>query len=196
MTILKLANAGDEATLDITGAEIVTGQYGEQVQFDAGEDRLYLPLSSAERQLERLGLANGKNIDFGSIIGQRLVFSRTASPKPGVNYWNINTAKPKTNGAPPVAKTNEKKPVSLSSKPQSELPEFLRDQESQDKAELDAKLAGVDTSVLEKRLAVYEALTDWWLSTIAPKYVKSDIGCSPESGVAGVATLFMDSGGK
>lgn len=211
MSILKLANAGDEATLDITGCEVVEGQYGEQVKFSAGEDILFLPKASADRQIDRLGLVtpwNGDASDYEQVIGERLTFSRTPSTKPGAKpFWNINVAKP--NGKPPVAApafprtgsvqphptgTPPKSPPSFASKPESELPPFLRDAEAQDAAELASKV-GVDLTGIQKQLAVYQGITEWYLDNIVPILTKADVGCSPESVNAGIATLFINSNG-
>lgn len=92
------------------------------------------------------------------------------------------------NSAPQAAPP--KSPPSFANKPEAELPEFLRDQEKQDAAELAAKV-GVDLTGLQKNLALYKALTEWALREIAPLYVKSDIGWSPESATASVATLYI-----
>lgn len=193
MSILKLANAGDEATLEITGCTVVAGQYGEQVQFDAGEDRLYLPITSADRQLERLGLieatADG-DYSYGAVLGERLTFSRVPSTKPGAKpFWNIAKA---GNGKPPVAKANPAKtPIpSHANVPNKDLPDYLRDAEAEDNASLAAKV-GVDLSAIEKKLAVYQGITEWYLKNIPPLYDAAKIGCSPESAAAGIHTLFI-----
>lgn len=91
------------------------------------------------------------------------------------------------NGAPPVAKAPV---VYAASKPQSEIPPLLRNQEAEDKAELDAKLAGVDTSKLEKDLALYLAISEWVVKKVGPIYADG-IGWSPESATAAVATIFI-----
>lgn len=175
--ILKLQNAGDVATLNITGCEVVEGNYGQQVKFEAGDDTLYLPDTSAFRQLERIGL------DVESAVGKRLVFSRTASTKPGAKpFWDIAVAK-KANGKPPVSKNT-------SSKPNAELPEFLQNQEEEDAAELHSKIGPAPTEKPKMREA-YKALTEWVLTDIAPLYKKAQIGMSPESAAACVQTLFI-----
>lgn len=194
MSILKLANAGDEATLDITGCEVVEGQYGEQVKFSAGEDILFLPKASADRQIDRLGLVtpwNGDASDYEQVIGEKLTFSRTPSTKPGAKpFWNINVAKP--NGKPPVAKAAPpKSPPSFASKPEAELPPFLRDADAQDAAELAGKLAPGLLDKLQADLAIYTALTEFVTRDIAPIYVKAGIGMSPESAAAATATLYI-----
>lgn len=209
MTILKLANAGDEATLDITGCEVVEGQYGEQVKFSSGDDILFLPKASADRQIDRLELVtpwNGDASDYEQVIGERLTFSRTPSTKPGAKpFWNINLAKP--NGKPPVAapaftRTGsvqphptgappKSPPFSHANKPEAELPPFLRDAASEDAAELAGKLAPGLLDKLQTDLAIYTALTEFVTRDIAPIYVKAGIGMSPESAAAATATLYI-----
>ena len=132
MSILKLANAGEEATLTIAACNIVEGQYGAQVRFDTGDDvTLYLPQSSADRQLERIGL------DYGQTIGETLTFSRTASTKPGSKpFWNISKANGAKKAPPP-----EERPTPFANKPEAELPEFLRDASAEDARELAAKVS-------------------------------------------------------
>ena len=89
--ILKLPNAGDTATLTITGVEEVAPKnpnWSSQYRFDAGEDCLYVPSGSATRQLGRLGFT-----DPAEAIGRTLVFSRAANASPGAQpYWNIDVA--------------------------------------------------------------------------------------------------------
>lgn len=104
--ILRLKNDGDEATLNISTAAVVQGQYGEQVKFDTGEgDTLYVPIDSVRRQLDRTGVA-----EIEDLSGKTLHFGRVAG-KNGVIFWNIDGARPqdvpgvhpKTNGKPVVA---------------------------------------------------------------------------------------------
>lgn len=191
MSILKLANAGDEATLTITGCEVVEGQYGEQVQFDAGEDRLYLPFTSAERQLERIGLVDDgldRGEAFARVVGETLTFSRAPSSKPGSKpFWNIARGTGKT----PAPKTNPTKaPIpGHANVPNKDLPPLLQNAEAEDNAELAAKV-GVDLTKFSKDLALYTALTEFVTQKIAPLY-GTEIGMSPESAVAAVATLYI-----
>lgn len=90
MGIIKLQNEGETLTMTVAGCEAVAGQYGEQVKFTAVEgDVLYLPKSSADNQLERIGLT------YAECIGNRLTFSRDPNKKPGAKpYWGINVAPP------------------------------------------------------------------------------------------------------
>ena len=90
MTIIKLQNAGESLTMAVAGCEEVEGQFGKQVKFTADNgDVLYLPQSSADNQLERIGLT------YADAIGNRLTFSRDPNKKPGAKpYWSINVAGP------------------------------------------------------------------------------------------------------
>jgi hypothetical protein len=87
MAIIKLQNEGESHTMTVTECKTVTGNYGEQVLFSDGTDTLYLPKTSADRQLERLG------VDEASAVGMNLTFSRDPNPKKGAKpYWGISYA--------------------------------------------------------------------------------------------------------
>ena len=96
MSILKLANEGDEAYLQITECEVVAGQFGQQVKFTADNgDILFLPKDSADRQLTRLGFTDASNgeVIHADVANSLLRFSRTPNPKPGARpYWDISVA--------------------------------------------------------------------------------------------------------
>lgn len=96
------------------------------------------------------------------------------------------------NGAPPVQAAPPKSPPSFASKPEAELPPFLRDADKQDAAELHAKLAPDVLATIETNLALYQALTEWTLREIEPLYRKADVGWSPEAATAAVATLYIN----
>lgn len=100
--ILKLPNAGDAATLTITGVEEVAAKnpnWSSQLRFDAGEDCLFVPIASATRQLGRLGMA-----DPADAIGRTLVFSRSENASGGAPYWNIGL--PDSSSAPKPRKAS------------------------------------------------------------------------------------------
>lgn len=90
MTIIRLQEAGEEITLDLVGAEIVQGNFGEQVKFDSNTgDTLYVPLNSVVRQLDRCGVA-----EVSELSGRTIHFSRAANSKPGAKpYWNLDKAR-------------------------------------------------------------------------------------------------------
>ena len=89
MSIIKLQNAGESVTWQVKDAEVVAGNYGQQVKFTdaATNDILYLPKDSADRQLERIGMT------VADCVGATLVISRDPNPKPGAKpYWGIRVA--------------------------------------------------------------------------------------------------------
>ena len=89
MNIIKLQNVGESRSMDIVECIAVAGQYGEQVKFSDGSDILFLPKTSADRQLERLGLT------YATAVGETLTFSRSANPKKGsAPFWDISPAGP------------------------------------------------------------------------------------------------------
>ena len=109
MSIIKLPNAGDTATLTITRCEVKAGNFGEQVAFTAGDDVLFVGKDTADRQLLRCGFDVG---DYGAVVSSTLRFSREANAKkPGAApFWNIEvssagearqTAAPSKRLAPP-----------------------------------------------------------------------------------------------
>ena len=109
MSIIKLPNAGDTATLTITRCEVKAGNFGEQVAFSAGDDVLFVGKDTADRQLLRCGFDVG---DYHAVVGSTLRFSREANAKkPGAApFWNIEvssagearqTAAPSKRLAPP-----------------------------------------------------------------------------------------------
>ena len=91
MSIIKLPNAGDTATLTITRCEVKAGNFGEQVAFSAGDDVLFVGKDTADRQLLRCGFDVG---DYGAVVGSTLRFSREANAKkPGAApFWNIEVS--------------------------------------------------------------------------------------------------------
>jgi hypothetical protein len=91
MGILKLQNEGDSHTMLVRDCKEVPGNYGQQVMFTDGTDTLYLPKDSADRQLARIGFADGEgSIAYGDVIDMTLTFSRDPNPKKGAKpYWGI-----------------------------------------------------------------------------------------------------------
>lgn len=105
MTILKLPNEGDTHTALIDRCAVEQGKYGDQVIFEFGLDRLYLPKLSADRQLLRCGFDMGENsprVDYLQVAGNILCFSRDHNASaPDKPYWGITIA---TGDAPPPRK--------------------------------------------------------------------------------------------
>ena len=94
MSIIKLPNAGDTATLTITRCEVKAGNFGEQVAFTAGDDVLFVGKDTADRQLVRCGFDCCFVGDYGAVVGSTLRFSREANAKkPGAApFWNIEVS--------------------------------------------------------------------------------------------------------
>lgn len=88
MSIIKLQNAGESVTWTIRKAEVVAGQFGQQVKFEnENGDLLFLPHDSASRQLARIPL------EVVDCVGETLVISRDPNPKAGAKpYWGIRLA--------------------------------------------------------------------------------------------------------
>lgn len=90
MNIVKLTAVGESHTMRVVECIAVQGQYGEQVKFAADNgDTLFLPKTSADRQLERAGLT------YASAVGATLTFGRSANPKKGsAPFWDVSVAGP------------------------------------------------------------------------------------------------------
>jgi len=92
--IIKMPDEGDTLTMHVAKAEVVEGQYGEQVKFtDTRGDQLFISRASADRQLSRIGFADGEMVIYGDVDGNTLVFSRDHNPK-GKPYWGIQRVVP------------------------------------------------------------------------------------------------------
>ena len=106
MTILKLPHEGDTHTALIDRCAVEQGKYGDQVIFEFGADRLYLPKLSADRQLLRAGFdipgTNPPQVDYPQVAGNTLCFSRDHNASaPDKPYWGITIA---TGGTPAPSK--------------------------------------------------------------------------------------------
>ena len=106
MTILKLPHEGDTHTALIDRCAVEQGKYGDQVIFEFGPDRLYLPKLSADRQLLRAGFdipgTNPPQVDYPQVAGNTLCFSRDHNASaPDKPYWGITIA---TGGTPAPSK--------------------------------------------------------------------------------------------
>ena len=105
MTILKLPHEGDTHTALIDRCAVEQGKYGDQVIFEFGPDRLYLPKLSADRQLLRCGFDKGggsPQVGYEQVAGNILCFSRDHNASaPDKPYWGITIA---TGGTPAPSK--------------------------------------------------------------------------------------------
>jgi hypothetical protein len=180
MGILKLPNVGDEATLTIAECEVVDGAVGKQVKFvDVGGDILFLPQASADRQLDRIGLLlteeeGGDEEPYAVVPGNVLRFSRSPNAKKGLKpYWNIDRGE-KTNGKPPISEVQNV--GRLPNDPPEGATEIVDVKDPKEEA---------------AELRLYRKCVSWYLSQIVPMLDKADIGTTPESVTAGIATLFI-----
>lgn len=180
MERIKLQDPGSELTLaisNVTEEELGGGKY---YKCDDGKTELLVPTSAADRQFERLGI-----VSAGGMVGKTIKFSRSDNmSKSGHPFWNLDLAKP--NGAPKPAKQEPRDFTPEQFK--DDLPEELREQD-----EYEAQTVRVIREEDAPPARTYKKITAWVLAEIAPMYVKSDIGLSPEATAAIVATLFIQS---
>ena len=95
MAILKLPHEGDTLTARIDRCAVEQGEYGDVVVFEFGDDSLYLPKLSADRQLLRAGfaIAGTPRVDYVEVMGNTLCFSRDHNARaPDKPYWRITVA--------------------------------------------------------------------------------------------------------
>lgn len=97
MTILKLPKEGDTYTGHVVECKETPSRYGVQVAFKfANNDLLYLPATSAVRQLLRAGFDDGGDPpkpSYEAVEGNTLCFTRDHNPNsPEKPYWGIRLA--------------------------------------------------------------------------------------------------------
>ena len=102
---------------------------------------------------------------------------------------------PPKNAAPQKVTVIPPKPRLTSNVPDSALPPLLQNAEKEDAAELRQKV-GFDIREIEQTLSLYQSVYEWYLRTIVPLATKADIGASPESVNAGVATILIQAKGR
>lgn len=197
MAILKLATAGEQATLAIKNVEVVKGDYGQQVRFDTlTGDTLYVPESSVLRQLDRVGVA-----EIADMAGMIVHFSRAPNAKkPGAApFWNLDRARPEDfrdepkNGNGKSVATQEPDPPKKNPNAQT-VPGGVDDKTFADSlvnagSEIDAELKAKispdeptpwDTLVVKYKQCVAAACEAW-----------GENDSSSEALVAAAATLFI-----
>ncbi len=185
MSILKLKEAGDTAVLNITACEAVEGDYGTQIKFEADNgDTLYVPQSSVDRQMDRIGVP-----DYADCVGKQLRFFRAPNNKPGGKpFWNIDQARsgdtPSTNGKSPVSAGPY---VEAIDGPRSERTEHFVKRIKEDVDRAQPMFAG---DKLTADFELYGKIYNWYITNIVPK--SGEVGCSPESVAAGVATIYIN----
>jgi hypothetical protein len=183
MTILKLPDVGDSATLKIVECQVVEGVYGEQIKFvDSEGQTLFLPRNSADRQLARIGFdANTDNsgeldIDYPAVPGHTLTFSRSPNPKRGAApFWDIERAG-KGNGKPPVSAKNEKTSHTMGGKLPNDPPEDATE---------------VEPSELDRLLSLHARLYKHVLAHYVPAALEAGIEVDLSGVSALTAQLFI-----
>lgn len=182
MSIIKLI-PGQRIAFGVGGTEIVEGNYGPQIKFsgatpDDGSAVLFLNVEPATRQLERIGLT------VDSVVGQKLEIERVE--KNGTKYTNIykansgNAHMAAPVQAKPAAPSNAKQPLSSG----GPLP---WEQEETGAPPADA----FPHEKLDHLFRVYSIIEDHVLATSVQKFTKAQVGSSPESVAAQIATLLI-----
>src|ERR1035437_5263298 len=87
---MQLKDPGSEYVMQVLNVTTETIENTEYAKFDSGEAELLVPMSSVERQLERLGV-----VEAGDIAGMVVKFARsTKLSKYGKPFWNLDVATP------------------------------------------------------------------------------------------------------
>lgn len=176
---VKLENPGEELILRIVSVEAEDiGGYPYWLITD-GEKELAIAQKTLAGQIDRVGVATAPEM-----VGKTVKFSRSVKVNThGKPYWNLDLVAnfaPKTSPKPPAPKNG----VSYGH------PGFLEGAEQQEAAELQKRI-GFDISKIQTDLSLYQSITEWYLATMVPVLTKADVGCSPESVNAAVATIFI-----
>ena len=182
MTILKLPHEGDTHTALIDRCAVEQGKYGDQVIFEFGPDRLYLPKLSADRQLLRCGFDKGggsPQVDYEQVAGNILCFSRDHnSSAPDKPYWGITIA---TGDAPPPRKR------------MTEVPGIAPKVPATKTTTVSAMQRALTPPVTRSRQQVAAAYA-WCLQTVTAAQVaafSASLKPTPESIQSGAATLLI-----
>jgi len=180
MTILKLPHEGDTHTALIDRCAVEQGKYGDQVIFEFGPDRLYLPKLSADRQLLRCGFdipgTNPPQVDYPQVAGNTLCFSRDHnSGAPDKPYWGITIA---TGDAPPPRKR------------MTEVPGIAPKVPATKTTTVSAMQKALTPPITRSRQQVAAAYT-WCLQTVTAAQAAAFPKPTPESIQSGAATLLI-----
>ena len=179
MTILKLPHEGDTHTALIDRCAVEQGKYGDQVIFEFGPDRLYLPKLSADRQLLRCGFDKGggsPQVDYEQVAGNILCFSRDHnSSAPDKPYWGITIA---TGDAPPPRKRMTEVPGIAPKVPVTKT------------TTVSAMQKALTPSTTRSRQQVAAAYA-WCLQTVTAAQAAAFPKPTPESIQSGAATLLI-----
>jgi len=182
MTILKLPHEGDTHTALIDRCAVEQGKYGDQVIFEFGPDRLYLPKPSADRQLLRAGFdipgTNPPQVAYEQVAGNTLCFSRDHNASaPDKPYWGITIA---TGGAPAPSKRLTEVP-GVAPKPQTPVSRSTT---------TSAMAKALTASPTRSRAQVADAYA-WCLTTATAAQTAAFPKPTPDSIQAGAATLLI-----
>jgi len=101
---LECKKVGDTLTMHVARCEVVEsanvknkdGSPQEQVKFtDTRGDYLFIGRETADRQLARIGFADGEMVIYGDVDGTTLHFSRVVNKNPAfAPYWNVERVIP------------------------------------------------------------------------------------------------------
>jgi hypothetical protein len=168
MPILKLTEPGDAVFLTIESASRVEGEH-PQIQFEGDNgDSLIVPLSSVDRQLDRLNVEGWR-----SLIGKKVKFSRSANKIAGRNpYWNLDLAE-KGNGKASTHATNPNVPT-----------------DAEEQAELDARVNAKPEA--NDIIALHAKYFKHVLENYVPAALKAGVDVDLSGVSALTAQLFID----
>lgn len=177
--ILKLI-AGQRIAFAIESITEAVGKFGPQLKFqgatpDDSDAALFMNVEPATRQLERIGL------DVGSAIGRTIVVERV--DKGGTLYTNFHKAGTTTVAAPSKAKQAF-----------SSGPALPGEESTPPTPTLTGPTHPLQTAVekLDRMFAIYDVIESHVLATSVKKYTDAEVGTTPESVAAQVATLFIE----
>lgn len=184
MERIRLDAPGSELVLTVAGVSREEIGGGTYYKFNDGKTELLVPVKSADRQFERVGVANAE-----MTVGKTIRFSRSQEvSKSGHPYWNLDNAisdgarKTVAAALAPI-KGRDYTPPQF----RDDLPPELREQEEYEQTTVRAIQNG------DSPAHTYKRITEWVLSDIAPMYEKAGIGLSPEAAAACAASLFIQS---
>lgn len=172
LEVVKLKQAGETVSFTVESCgKVGVGQYPE-VEFIGEGMSLVMPQKSADRQLERAGLT------YASAVGKRLRFSRdenkTDASKP---YWGITVLESEANNGGGV-KSAQGNASQGDARPKAGTSPVSAPQPGASSAEFS-----------DPR---YEAITDYVLVNIVPRYKNRGIICDASATAAIVATLYIN----
>jgi hypothetical protein len=192
-TILKVATLTQPVALTVTACKTVEGNYGPQYQLDGhtadhGDVTLYLNVSTAQRQLDRLG------VDAQTIVGETIEVERVV--KDGKTYTNLNRARAAraatpTNGKPATQATTAKQAYNAGPRIEGmDADDYAPTPLASVHHPAPPTVADPTTSRLDKLFALHDACLAHALSQTA-QLERAKVGDSPEAISARAATLLI-----